>query len=115
MSSQKGTISHNNSYEFVHKIKSIAFKIYAMQDYKLDYIVRKTAHVSEYTVLAFIVSMGAVFVFHKSLNKTFLISTSLCFLYASTDEIHQRFVAGREGCFKDVLIDTFGAIIGFIY
>ena len=36
-------------------------------------------------------------------------------LYASTDEFHQLFVPGREGTFRDVLIDTSGAIIAIIF
>ena len=31
-----------------------------------------------------------------------------------TDEIHQTFVVGRTGLYKDVLIDTLGAIVGCI-
>jgi VanZ family protein len=41
----------------------------------------------------------------------------LCtFLIACTDEMHQRFVPGRVGCFRDVMIDTTGAIfLNIIY
>jgi len=38
----------------------------------------------------------------------------LSFLYACSDEFHQTFVPGRAGQFKDVLIDTAGALIGLI-
>ena len=31
-------------------------------------------------------------------------------LYACTDEFHQIFVPGREGAFRDVIIDTCGGI-----
>ena len=34
------------------------------------------------------------------------------FLYAVSDEIHQTFVPGRSGEVGDVLIDTFGVLIG---
>jgi VanZ family protein len=32
------------------------------------------------------------------------------FFYACSDEIHQLFVLGREGAFRDVIIDTVGGI-----
>ena len=32
-------------------------------------------------------------------------------LYAATDEFHQTFVPSREGCVRDVLIDSCGAVI----
>jgi len=36
------------------------------------------------------------------------------FCYASTDEIHQLFIPGRSGQFKDVCIDTAGTAIGLL-
>ncbi|MEW8956524.1 VanZ family protein, partial [Clostridium sp.] len=38
-------------------------------------------------------------------------SVIFSFLYAVTDEFHQTFIPGRVGSFKDVLIDTTGALI----
>jgi len=32
-------------------------------------------------------------------------------LTASADEFHQTFLPGRTGCFSDVLLDTFGAML----
>ncbi|MBR3897722.1 MAG: VanZ family protein [Bacilli bacterium] len=73
---------------------------------------RKLAHASVYFVLANFVN-SVVCVFKK--NKLLLcniISIIICFIYACTDEWHQTFVMDRSGEFGDVLIDTFGAIIG---
>ena len=61
----------------------------------LVFIVRKTAHFTEYAIL------GILF---------FLFSRQ--FFYACTDEIHQLFIPGRSGQFTDVLIDTLGASFG---
>ena len=36
-------------------------------------------------------------------------------LYAMTDEIHQTFISGRSGQITDVLLDTFGVIVGTIF
>ena len=36
------------------------------------------------------------------------------FLYACTDEFHQLFVPGRDGNFRDVIIDTSGGTLSAI-
>jgi VanZ family protein len=36
-------------------------------------------------------------------------------LYAATDEFHQTFVLSREGCLRDVLIDSCGAVAGLLF
>jgi len=38
----------------------------------------------------------------------------LATFYAATDEFHQTFVATREGCVRDVLIDSSGAAAGLL-
>ena len=45
-------------------------------------------------------------------RKKVLISIGLAFIYACSDEIHQLFVGGRSGEFRDVLIDSCGAGFG---
>ena len=61
---------------------------------------------------------GASAYFH-ALNKgkgitrgQFLGALCLAFLYAITDEFHQRFTPGRTPSIYDVLIDTLGAVFG---
>jgi VanZ family protein len=39
---------------------------------------------------------------------------AIVFLYASTDEFHQRFITSRTPLVSDVFIDTSGAVIGVI-
>ena len=72
-------------------------------------VIRKTAHASEFCLLAFLFSNS--FTLLKK-DKRHLISLVCTFIYACTDEIHQLFVEGRAGRVSDVLIDTAGAIIG---
>lgn len=79
----------------------------------LIFLVRKTAHFTEYAVL------GALFYLnimqHPKPNqphKKILLPIFFSFLYACTDEIHQIFVPGRSAQFRDVLIDTLGASFG---
>lgn len=74
-------------------------------------IVRKLAHIIEYAILGIL-----LFYFLKDyLNisfKLFLLAIIICMIYASTDEIHQIFVSGRGPQVTDVLIDSFGSLMG---
>lgn len=79
----------------------------------LTFIVRKTAHFTEYAIL------GILFYFlyrqilpQKNGLRLFILAILSSFLYACTDEIHQLFVPGRSGQFTDVLVDTLGASFG---
>lgn len=47
-------------------------------------------------------------------SNRILISVVLAFTYACSDEIHQLFVPGRSGEFRDVCIDTCGASFGIL-
>ena len=76
----------------------------------IDHPVRKTAHATEYAMLAGLV-LGAVTV-SIIRWKNVLVSVCIAVLYASTDELHQLFVPGRSGQVKDVLIDGCVAVIG---
>jgi VanZ family protein len=88
----------------------------AIREVKL--VVRKTAHLTEYAILALLVwrarrqpvrgkrrpwrRADAFFAF------------AIAALFAVTDEWHQSFVPSREGKFLDVLIDSTGAALGLI-
>ena len=77
------------------------------------FIVRKTAHFAEYCVLGFLLS--AVFVSFYFKPKTNIpISFASGVLYAVSDEIHQYFVPDRACAFRDVLIDSMGALLSVI-
>lgn len=73
-------------------------------------VVRKLAHMSEYALL--------MFLWLRPLSRTVLrirkgmaAAILICLLFASSDEFHQTFVAGRAGRATDVLIDMSGALI----
>ena len=75
--------------------------------------VRKTAHFTIYTSLGMLLFLCAK-TFNGNNKRRALISFILAFLYACSDEIHQLFVPGRSGEFKDVLIDSLGAFTGIM-
>ncbi len=72
-----------------------------------SFIVRKAAHFTEYFILNLI-----VYLLLKTYNLKYSLIYSIlfCACFATSDEIHQLFVAERSGKLLDVLIDTSGAI-----
>lgn len=80
---------------------------------KYTFIIRKMAHFTVYLILGILViNMISSF----NLKNVIIMSVSICFLYALSDEFHQLFVDGRSCELRDVLIDTIGSYIGiFIY
>ena len=77
----------------------------------IEFLIRKCAHVTEYAILTFSfipfwrVSVGV------GEGKTQWLMGVCAFIYACTDELHQRVVSGRSGRFIDVLIDAIGMVI----
>lgn len=77
---------------------------------------RKVMHASVYFVLAFFLMLLLNILFnHDYYILSLIIAFILCSGFAITDEFHQTFVAGRTGQFKDVIIDSMGAIFGIIF
>lgn len=71
------------------------------------FIILKSFHLIEYAILAFLL----LFAIYK--NK---LAIFIAYLYAISDEIHQYFIPGRTGLFRDTLIDLIGILIGiFIF
>ena len=83
--------------------------------YTLVFLVRKTAHFTEYAILGALFYLNLIqFPKLNSHIKKLLLPILFSFLYAITDELHQVFVPGRSAQFRDVLIDTLGASFGAI-
>lgn len=83
----------------------------------IHHLARKCCHLAEYTLLGLLVFRAL------SHSKNTLPPWSwprvggalaVVFLYASSDEFHQRFVPTRTSKFTDVLIDTAGGMIGLL-
>lgn len=72
--------------------------------------IRKCAHMGEYAVLT--MCLFIAFMFNEvAFRWSRILSLLLTIIWASSDEIHQLFIAGRAGRFLDVCIDTFGSLI----
>lgn len=80
---------------------------------KLEYIIRKLAHFSIYTV-AGILLMGFVCTYEIEKIKKIYISIVVGSIYAISDEIHQAFIPNRSARLTDVIIDTMGIVLGIV-
>ena len=111
-----------------------------LQD-KGTFPVRKCAHMTEYAILGALLSLTITEYLQDSdsaqqkrhdksasrkeqsnsesqtkqssfASKILRLAVFIGFLYACTDAFHQTFVPGRSGEFRDILIDTFGVLLG---
>lgn len=114
-SNQQGTSSSGLSDRITIKIAQIITQNILTEDEKeqiinkYSFIIRKTAHFIAYFILGFLTIILTTDLYSYN-KKTFLFTLLFNFLYASTDEIHQLFINGRNGSFQDVLLDTTGAL-----
>lgn len=78
-------------------------------------IVRKSAHVIEYAVLALLV-LRAVWRSHFEVLRRYRFVVPLLFVIAiaSIDEFNQSFSSARTGTYQDVLLDTAGGTIAVL-
>lgn len=80
-----------------------------------DYIVRKSAHFSEYSAIGAMLMLCA-FSFNKERPYKYYINVMFCgLLTAVVDETIQLNVKGRAGMVEDVLLDFVGIIAGTIF
>lgn len=79
-------------------------------DLDFGLMVRKSAHIIEYFVLALFTS---IFVLSFNINKFIAVAISFIFsiFYSISDEFHQSFISGRVGSATDVLIDSIGIVL----
>jgi VanZ family protein len=81
---------------------------------KWEFPIRKSAHMTEYAILGFLL-VGTWTAGKRVLYKqTALRCLVVAMLYASTDEFHQYFVPGRACRIYDVGFDSAGALIGIL-
>ena len=117
MSSRSGSESQEQSDLVLSILNFFGLQLNESIKNIASFIVRKTAHVTEYMILYILIFR--VVTLYSNTKKSKLIALFCMVLYASTDEIHQLFVPGRSGMVRDVFIDSIGGIIGvgitFVY
>lgn len=119
-SSQNGEKSSNVSGSFVKQIieilpgtENLSKSEKEQLTENLQFVVRKGAHFSIYTLLGFF-TMGFMNTFNISARRKILFAFIFGLLYAITDEIHQLFSSGRSAKIMDVGIDSLGVIFGIL-
>jgi VanZ family protein len=78
-----------------------------------DFFVKKGAHVTEYAILYLLLFRA----FHSAMvtHKAFIFSAIIGFLYAISDEYHQTFVPLRDGRVRDVVFDSIGIFLMYLF
>ena len=75
----------------------------------MTFVVRKGAHFSEYALMGFL-----WYLWLHRVKFAPLLAFAATLAYSCSDEIHQLFVPGRSGEFRDVLVDSSGALCGIL-
>ncbi len=123
LSAQDGAASSKLSYGVSHDFVSAVDRVLDLEltpkqinrcISRIHYYVRKLAHITEYFLLAVSISIP---IYVYGIRGIWIILTSgiLCIGFAALDEMHQLFVVGRGASVKDVLIDSFGSLLGIIF
>lgn len=119
-SAQDGIKSNALSKAVVKKIEAsveLAEKVHSdNKTHRINYneVIRKSAHFLLYFVLAVIFFM-ALIISKLDIKSSIIFTLIFCVLFAVSDEIHQTFVPERTPLFKDVVIDSVGALTGVIF
>jgi VanZ family protein len=79
----------------------------------LDLVLRKSAHLAVFGVLAALVA-GALAPRGVPARSKLVVAWLTTVAYAASDEWHQTFVPGRSGEPRDVMIDAVGATAGLL-
>jgi len=80
----------------------------------VDFVIKKTAHLTEYAFLLVLLFRAIYLTFTDRLNrgKVENLAVFFSFIYAVSDEWHQSFISGRTATLRDILIDFIGIMIG---
>lgn len=89
-------------------------RISVADDYIVNFLFFKTLHIAEYAILYFLI-FRSFNTLKINAKRVFFYSLTISILYAISDEIHQLLIPSREGRIRDVLIDTLGIFLMYIY
>lgn len=112
MSNQPAQTSDSQSLGIINILSGLGIDMDSIFGEVANFVVRKCAHFLEYMILGLLI----INLVKQDFRLKDIVIITICgvFLYACTDEFHQLFVPGRDGNFRDVLIDTSGGILSTI-
>ena len=79
----------------------------------IEFFVRKAAHVMIYCFMAYQWARGLQY-YMKYKWTSYVLAFFIIALYAMTDEFHQGLTPGRTPLVQDVVLDSFGGLLGII-
>ena len=112
MSNQPGDVSSKQSGLVLKLFQMLGVDLNKELGELATFIVRKIAHFTEYFIL-YLLTVN-VMKYYLDIKRAILYAIIFSIFYACTDEIHQYFIPGRAMAFKDVLIDSSGALVAMI-
>ncbi len=110
-SMQTAQISEQMSGGILHAVYPFISKILPISENLLSFIIRKSAHITEFAVLSVFV-MLTLFEMKKLPHRASIYTMFAGLLTACADEQIQFFVPGRSCEVRDVLVDFAGVILG---
>lgn len=81
---------------------------------KYQFPFRKAAHFGIFMLLGFALANAFNITISKKWYFSYPSAIAVSILYAISDEIHQKFSDGRVPSFRDVMIDSLGAVMGVL-
>ena len=112
MSNQPAHISNQQRNSFINMLAFFGIDLNSKLGSLASFVVRKTAHFTEYFILYWLAF--EVLKNYIEIKKARIYSLFVVLGYATTDEIHQYFIPGREMAIRDIVIDFSGGVLGFI-
>ncbi|MBC9783997.1 VanZ family protein [Heliobacterium chlorum] len=92
----------------------IPWPVLKTSGFALEFILRKTAHVTEYAILTGLWLQAAKSTWLWSRRRHLWTAFFFSLAFAVTDEIHQELTGFRDGRLMDVGIDSLGIVIALI-
>lgn len=108
-----GSISSAESSGLVELLKPVLEALGFTSKQAMSFAVRKTAHFSEYAILAAL-ALRMTIAWHGKSPRAFVLAGVIWVVAPCVDESIQLFVPGRAGMPTDILIDMAGGALGLI-
>lgn len=111
-SGQDGVHSSALSMRLARELKQL-FPAIPLKVWELNRVLRKAAHFCIFALEGFLLG-GALMVMLSNVRLGGMLTAVICVGLGALNEYHQSFSAGRSCEFRDVCIDSAGAILGVL-